>query len=571
MKKYPFKFLDPYTKEDRDIFFGREEEVNELYRMVFQTNLMLLYGASGTGKTSLIRCGLANRFKDSQWLDLYIRRGTDINQSLLSSIKSRIPQAQGTVAASAGSDWFDQLVDSELSESPTEIGPSDPLSDHPVAQALNDLYLATFTPIYLIFDQFEELYTLGQADEQAQLTDTLAELVQLPIPLKIIIVMREEYLARLYELERRIPQLRNKKLRIEPMGLPQVERLILQATVEYPASLISLESGREQAIAQAIVEKIREGDVNVKLPYLQVFIDRLYETATGEATDRDREATFTLDMVNNLGNIGDVLTDFIDRQSRRIQSVLAHRHAALPDDFTWRLLSPFATLDGTKVPLRTSELHRLQRQLPAGINQAELLIKDAIAELENSRILRYRKDEQTYEVAHDTLAKQIAEKRSEEETAYLKARRIVTQGQATYADTRTFLSREQLAYIYPYLHRLQSEVNEEQLTYIRASQSRRKRQQRLLWSGVVLAFALALFVILLVVNEQQKTQRALDDLKRQQAVAKAQELKTFGDSYRDLGKLAYACASYQAGLDTLRAYPELPLFQTLQNLRESCE
>ena len=28
----PFKFLDPYQKEDRNIFFGREQEVEEIYR-----------------------------------------------------------------------------------------------------------------------------------------------------------------------------------------------------------------------------------------------------------------------------------------------------------------------------------------------------------------------------------------------------------------------------------------------------------------------------------------------------------------------------------------------------------
>ena len=49
--KSPFKFLDAYTKEDKDIFFGREAETDELYDRVFETNLVLLYGASGTGKT----------------------------------------------------------------------------------------------------------------------------------------------------------------------------------------------------------------------------------------------------------------------------------------------------------------------------------------------------------------------------------------------------------------------------------------------------------------------------------------------------------------------------------------
>ena len=49
-KRYPFKFLDAYNKADTDIFFGRDEEVEALYQMTFQSDILLVYGASGTGK-----------------------------------------------------------------------------------------------------------------------------------------------------------------------------------------------------------------------------------------------------------------------------------------------------------------------------------------------------------------------------------------------------------------------------------------------------------------------------------------------------------------------------------------
>ena len=81
-KKYPFKFLDAYSREDEDIFFGRDEEVEALYQMVFQTDLILIFGASGTGKTSLIQCGLASKFQPYEWLAMSIRRGDNLNASL---------------------------------------------------------------------------------------------------------------------------------------------------------------------------------------------------------------------------------------------------------------------------------------------------------------------------------------------------------------------------------------------------------------------------------------------------------------------------------------------------------
>ena len=60
----PFKFLDSYTKDDRAIFFGRERETEELYQKVFESKILLVYGVSGTGKSSLIHCGLAGKFSD---------------------------------------------------------------------------------------------------------------------------------------------------------------------------------------------------------------------------------------------------------------------------------------------------------------------------------------------------------------------------------------------------------------------------------------------------------------------------------------------------------------------------
>lgn len=481
IKKYPFKFLDAYEREDRDIFFGREEELTELYRLVFQTNLLLIYGASGTGKTSLIRCGLANRFKPSQWMDLYIRRGTDMNTSLLDTIRKRQPvtPTHTLIPQGEATDWFSNLMETGEKEQATTIDAAPLHSDNPVAQALQELYLATFTPIYLIFDQFEELYTLGTGEEQQQLTRTIAELVELPLPVKIIIVMREEYLARLYDLEKAVPQLRNKKLRIEPMDLPRVEQVILSATARNPQSNIGLESGKENNIARAIIDKVREGDVYVKLPYLQVFMDRLYEQATGEAVDREDEAHFSLALVNGMGDIGDVLADFIEQQSSRLQRKLSQKYKDLPTDIVWQILSPFATVDGTKVPIRQSELPRISQGLSLPDNgQTDELVRETVAELENSRILRYRKEEATYEVAHDTLALQIAEKRSEEEKTYLKARRMVTEGYTTFQDTQTYLNREQLAFIHPYEERLEQDFEAEQWAFLRESERQVKRSEQ---------------------------------------------------------------------------------------------
>ncbi len=82
MSKSPFKFLDSYTINDRESFFGRDQEITDLYRRVFESKLLLVYGISGTGKSSLINCGLASRFDESDWLPVNVRRGSNIIESL---------------------------------------------------------------------------------------------------------------------------------------------------------------------------------------------------------------------------------------------------------------------------------------------------------------------------------------------------------------------------------------------------------------------------------------------------------------------------------------------------------
>ena len=53
-----FKFLDSYTPQDIGSFFGRERETGELFRQCFVSPILVVYGGSGTGKTSLVQLSL---------------------------------------------------------------------------------------------------------------------------------------------------------------------------------------------------------------------------------------------------------------------------------------------------------------------------------------------------------------------------------------------------------------------------------------------------------------------------------------------------------------------------------
>lgn len=56
--KSPYKGLKKFELEDKDLFFGRDQFLTGLVNELEQTNLILLLGASGSGKSSVVRAGL---------------------------------------------------------------------------------------------------------------------------------------------------------------------------------------------------------------------------------------------------------------------------------------------------------------------------------------------------------------------------------------------------------------------------------------------------------------------------------------------------------------------------------
>ena len=54
----PFPGLRPFDFEDRDIFFGREDQIYSLFRLLEHSRFIAVVGSSGSGKSSLVRAGL---------------------------------------------------------------------------------------------------------------------------------------------------------------------------------------------------------------------------------------------------------------------------------------------------------------------------------------------------------------------------------------------------------------------------------------------------------------------------------------------------------------------------------
>src|SRR6266480_7340865 len=54
----PFPGLRPFREDEERFFFGRESQVNTMVNGLAEARLLTVMGTSGSGKSSLINCGL---------------------------------------------------------------------------------------------------------------------------------------------------------------------------------------------------------------------------------------------------------------------------------------------------------------------------------------------------------------------------------------------------------------------------------------------------------------------------------------------------------------------------------
>jgi hypothetical protein len=165
----PWLGLASFTEETRGYFHGREEETAELCRRVQRKLLTILFGQSGLGKTSILRAGIVPRLGPDGYCPVYVRLDYSPESPRPSE---QIKRAVAEATLQSGR-WTRQGA-VETGESLWEFF-------HHRDDELRDSAGRTLIPL-LIFDQFEEVFTLAQGDESgrqraAAFLEDLADLV----------------------------------------------------------------------------------------------------------------------------------------------------------------------------------------------------------------------------------------------------------------------------------------------------------------------------------------------------------------------------------------------------------
>lgn len=390
LTKSPFQFLDAYTAREKDRFFGRDVEQQRLVELIFRSRLMLIYGQSGTGKSSLVQCGLAKVLSSSDYFPVLIRRRTN----LLTSI---------------------QVILSNLLNQP---------ADTDIVSMATQLSRYTLRPVYLLFDQFEELFISGERDEQVQFFNLLNALYQSTTSIKMLLIMREDYIANLYPYEDILPHLFDFRLRVEPMSDKN-----LQAVIIGTCQVTGIEITDEEQTVRLIIDNNQSPKNPFQLPYLQVYLDRLWRTVQAEREPTDTSpVVFSPALVNKVGKIEDVLTQFVQEQTEIISNGLSEADQPAVKAF----LETLVTYEGTRRECSVAMLKAETDYDVPLLNQ----IGEAFAA---ARIVQF--EEGTYELAHDSLAKVIDKGRSTEQR---QINDIITRLKEAYQEYTTNKANELL-------------------------------------------------------------------------------------------------------------------------------
>lgn len=427
----PWLGLVSFTEETRDYFHGREEEAAELGRRVQRKLLTVLFGQSGLGKTSILQAGLVPRLRPEGFCPVYVRLDYDPHSPPPSE---QIKRAVFRATEAAGS-WT-QSGSAVTGETLWEFL-------HHRDDVLKDPKGRTLIPI-LIFDQFEEIFTLAQSDDagrkraQEFLAD-LADLVENRPPAalearierdeadaarfdfaradyRILISLREDYLAHLEGLKGRMPSVTQNRMRLARMtGVQAV------AAVCAPAPhLVSV------TVAEAIVRFVAGGadlaHAEVEPSLLSLICRELNNTRLAQG-----QAEISADLL--AGSRDTILSEFYER-------------ALVDQPPGVRIFIEDEML--TDSGFRESAAEERVRKAFVAAGAAP----GALALLVDRRLLRVedRLDLRRVEITHDVLCSVIGASRGvrREREALEESRRQLAAQQAREAATRRSLFRARL-------------------------------------------------------------------------------------------------------------------------------
>jgi hypothetical protein len=204
----PYRGLMRFEAGDADVFFGRSRLTDDLVQLARAHRVTVVFGPSGSGKSSLLRAGLIPRLQENQ-------------DALLSPAAIRILTPGARFLLTHGHEKL--FIPAEGSGE-----------------------------TWLIVDQFEELFTLHPApQEQAAFISLLLSAQDADSRLRVVLGVRADFYGRCLEHEDLAAVIRQASLPVGPMTAAELREAIVKPATS--AGLIV-----ERALTDRLIAEVRE-------------------------------------------------------------------------------------------------------------------------------------------------------------------------------------------------------------------------------------------------------------------------------------------------------------------------
>jgi formylglycine-generating enzyme required for sulfatase activity len=262
----PYRGLRAFREEDSEFFFGRQKYTDELNELVGRNSIIAVTGASGSGKSSVVRAGLAPRLRHPASGDVW-------------DILTMIPKDNPLHSLA---DVFLPLVEPELSGIDLIRKRKSLAEDLEHARVpLWDLAEEGLKQqkgtdrLMLVVDQWEELYTLCRSDTQRNrfIDELLDATARNGTPLNVVFTVRWDFYDRILKNRPLLDRLQNSRLDLGPMNREE-----LRSAIEEPGSKVGL------TFQDGLVNRILDdaGDEPGKLPLLEFVLEEIWKARRGD-------------------------------------------------------------------------------------------------------------------------------------------------------------------------------------------------------------------------------------------------------------------------------------------------
>src|SRR6516164_8586504 len=260
----PYRGLLHFREEDAPFFYGREAAIHKLFNAVQSESFVAVVGASGSGKSSVVRAGLVPRLRSNRevaW-ETVILVPTD--QPLKALARALVPLLEPTMSE------VDRLAEAAKL---AEHFRSGTISLYDIVGRILEKQAGT-DRVLIVVDQFEELYTLTSDDNARRrfLDELLTASSGRGVKATIALTLRGDFVGKAFAYRPLSDRLQGAQVNLGPMTHEE-----LACAIRKPAEKVELKF--ESGLVERILNDV--GDEPGNLPLLEFVLKELWEGRRG--------------------------------------------------------------------------------------------------------------------------------------------------------------------------------------------------------------------------------------------------------------------------------------------------